>query len=78
MSAEAPSAKEQLDRGREHVGQAARSIEHAIGALEMAANAGAQDLLGGYSGASAARYLRDAQRLVSKAKAVLDVLEARS
>lgn len=56
------------------VSEAHKAIEHAIGALDMAAAAGGSDLLGGYSGTSAVRYLREAGKLVGRAKAVLDVL----
>lgn len=57
----------------EKVREAHKSIGHAIGALEMAERQDDRELLAGYSGSAAIRYLREAQKQAQKA---LDILSA--
>src|SRR5262245_56657279 len=63
-----------METAKERTAEAERAAGFAIGALDIAAQAGGSDLLGGYSGATARRYLLEAQKLIGKAKGLLDAL----
>ena len=56
-----------------HVRTVIREIDYAIGAIEMATGPDI-NLLGGYSGAQATKELREARRLVEKARERIEVV----
>ena len=62
-----------LGPATEKVAEAHKAIGHAIGSLEMAERQDDRELLAGYSGSAAIRYLREAQRQAQKA---LDILQS--
>ena len=71
------TAETVLGPALEKVRLAQRALGEAIGAIELAPYPEDRALLTGYSGTSAARYLREARRQAEKAMRLLEALGPR-